>query len=328
MKTLSIIVPCYNEEQALKLYFSEVDKIIKDIKDYQIDFILVNDGSKDKTLEIMEELYQTRNDINYINLARNSGQNAALSAGLYASKADYIIMMDADLQDPVYLIKDICEKFTLGYEVVSPHRSSRKTDSKFKRDSASFFYKFVNKLEGKKIIPENVNCFRGLSKRAVETIKSLPEKDRLLVSEIPLIGYKSCYIDFQREKRVAGKSKYNINKMVNYAFDIISSSTSKPLYLPIKIGSILFGIFSLTSLTLLILYILSSLRIFDYYHTNLYLGFMIVSFILLAMSLIIFVLGIICIYLHNILINTRNRPTFIYDYIKWAKDKKEDITKK
>ena len=176
MKSISIILPCYNEEEALPLYFQNVDPIIKEIKDYNFNFILVNDGSKDKTLEVMNELYQKRDDIEIVNLARNFGQNPAIYAGLSVCDSDFTIVMDADLQDPVELIKTITEKFSEGYDVVSPHRANRKSDTWFKRTTAGLFYKFVNAIEGKKVIPENVNAFRGVSRRVVKLFNELPNK--------------------------------------------------------------------------------------------------------------------------------------------------------
>ncbi|MFA6625181.1 MAG: glycosyltransferase family 2 protein [Bacilli bacterium] len=319
MKRISVILPCYNEEESLPFYFDAVDDVIKDIKDYQFDFVLVNDGSNDNTLRVMHELYTYRNDITIVNLAKNFGQNPAFSAGLVTAKGDFVIMMDSDLQDPVTLLKEIADKFTDGFDVVSPHRTSRKEDSLFKRKSAGFFYKFINKIEGKKVLPENINCFRGLSRRAVDVLNSLPEKDRLIITEIPLIGMKTCHIDFSREKRQAGTSKYNLKKMVNYAFDNISSGTSHPLYTPIIAGSVMTGFFSVSSLALLIIYILGLCNVILPYSAVTV--FMIISFIFLGVGIIVFTLGILALYEHNILINTRGRPTFIIDKVYRQEDK-------
>ncbi len=319
MKTVSIIVPCYNEEQSLPLYFEAVDSVLKDVKDYEVDFILVNDGSQDKTQEVIEDLYNKRNDINYVRLSRNFGQNPALTAGLDASTSDYVIMMDADLQDPVEMIIAILDAFSQGYEVVSPHRTSRETDGWFKRVTAGAFYKFVNKLEGKQIVPENVNCFRGLSRRVVESIKDLPEKDRLLVGEIPLVGYKTCQIDFTRQKRSAGSSKYNVSKMFDYSFDIISSTTTKPLYTPIKIGVLGSGFFGVSTLALLITYII--LYVQHSGNASILGVSTIISTILFTAFLIIFFIGILAMYQHNIQINTRNRPTYFADTTVRKEDK-------
>ncbi len=323
-KKVSIILPCYNEEQALPYYFEAVDPVIKNITDYSFEFVLVNDGSKDNTLEVMNDLYNKRNDIVVVSLSRNFGQNPAFSAGLKVCSGDYAILMDSDLQDPVTLISDICNKFSEGYEVVNPHRADRKTDSLIKRKTAGMFYRFINKIEGKNVAPENVNCFRGLSRRVIDEINALEEKDRQIRTEVPYVGYKTCQLDFRREKRSAGDSKYNMSKMFNLAFDNISSTTAKPLYYPIKFGAIMGGITLLSSIGLTIWYI-----IYLFYNNffEISVGYTlqivsIISWILFGVNVIIFFIGIIGIYLHNILINTRNRPNHIIDIIKRPEDKK------
>lgn len=323
MKTISIIIPCYNEETVLPFYFEAVDKILPTIEGYRIDFILVNDGSKDGTLSVMQKIYRERDDVNIVNLSRNFGQNPALTAGLASSKSDYVIMMDADLQDPVTMIPRICEKFSEGYEVVNPHRAQRQTDTLFKRNTAAFFYRFTNSLEGKEVLPSNVNCFRGLSRRAVDRIMALPEKDRLLVNEIPLVGFKTCQIDFEREKRKAGKSKYNIKKMVNYAFDIISSGTAKPLYFPIKAGALSSLFFLGSSLLLLVFYFLGHYQVLSFDIQPLII-FLILSFVFFGISVLLFFIGLLGIYLHNVVINTRDRPTYCIDYLYRKEDKEKD----
>lgn len=314
MKKVSVVLPCYNEQESLPLYFASVDPVLAKIKDYVFDFVLVNDGSKDKTLEVMKELHETRNDITVVNESRNYGQNAAFTAGLMTAKGDYVIMMDADLQDPVELLIAICEKFSEGYDVVNPHRASRETDSYFKRTTAGMFYRFINRLEGQKVIPENVNCFRGLSRKAVDALLSYPEKDRYYVSMVPLIGLKNCNIDFVRQKREAGESKYNISKMFTYAFNLISTTTAKPLYFPIKFGAISSGFTFLGFLTSLILWILSLTGVLP--RIELYTRISLILFsVFFACSLVIFFIGIVCLYLHNILINTRGRPTTTIDEV-------------
>lgn len=320
-KRISVIIPCYNEEKSLPLYFKAVDPVLLEIKDYDVDFVLVNDGSKDKTLKVMEDLYQSRNDITIVSLSRNYGQNPAFSAGLKVCRGDYAIMMDSDLQDPVTLLPKIAEKFTEGYEVVNPHRSDRTTDSAFKKDSAGFFYRFLNRLEGRKVIPENVNCFRGISRRAIDAINELTEKDRYLLSEVPLVGFKTCYIDFKREERSAGESKYNLKKMVKYALDNISSATAAPLYLPIKFGVFFTFLFLFTSVILTVFYFLSRFGVLATSSSDIFALFMLASYIFLGLSILLDFLGLVAIYQHNILINTRNRPTYIIDFVKRHEEK-------
>lgn len=321
MKTISVIIACYNEEESLPLYFKAADEALVSLKDYQLEFVLVNDGSKDHTLEVMEKLYQERADITIVNESRNYGQNAAFSAGLASCRGDYAIFMDADLQDPVTMIPIIAEKFMEGYDVVNPHRVNRMKDSYFKRKTAGLFYKIINRLEGKKVIPENVNCFRGISRRVIDAINNLTEKDRYLLSEIPLAGYKTCTIDFSRQERQAGISKYNISRMVRYALDNMSSATAYPLYLPIRFGLSSLAVWSFVSLVLVILYGVSYAGLLSGYEAIKVT--MLLSFLFLATSLIILFIGILGVYLHNILINTRNRPTYFIDFVKRQEDKKQ-----
>lgn len=319
MSKVSIILPCYNEEESLPLFFEAVDPVIKAIDGFEFDFVLVDDGSKDATIDVMTALYLSRNDITIVKESRNFGQNAAFSAGLMTAKGDYVVMMDADLQDPVELLVDICEKFKEGYDVVNPHRTNRKSDSFLKRTTAKMFYSFCNILEGKKVIPENVNCYRGLSRRAVDYLNSLPEKDRFYVSIVPLVGFKTIELDFTRKPRKAGKSKYNIGKMFNYAFNLISTSTARPLYFPIIFGSVTGCLNLLLSIIFAILW---GVLKYPYHY------FFFLFFGLLLVSVIIFFIGILGLYLHNILINTRERPTYNIEQIRTPEDKVQEKTTK
>ena len=321
MKRISIIIPCYNEQESLPIYFNEVDKVLPAIKDYSVEFILVNDGSKDKTLDIMNDLYTKRNDITIVNLSRNYGQNPALSAGLEASQSDYVILMDSDLQDPVTLLPEVAKKFAEGYDVVNLHRADRKKDTAFKRNTAGFFYRFINKIEGKEVIPENVNCFRGFSRRVVDEILKMSEKDRYLLHEIPLVGFKTAFIDFTREERSAGQSKYTLSKLVSYALDNISAGTKAPLYAPIKYGVFSFMFNCFAALALTVFYVLCMPEV------NILGGFFVVQplfylfWIFTVTSLIISVIGVLGVYLHNILVNTRNRPCYLIDEIRRHEEK-------
>jgi|GEM_PF-713927 len=325
-KTVDIVIPCYNEEEALPLYFKAVDPVLSGIEDYQVGFVLVDDGSKDKTAEVMEKLYQERNDVTVIRESRNYGQNAAFTAGLKASRADYVILMDVDLQDPVELIPQILAKFSEGYDVVNPHRASRKQDSFFKRTTARMFYSFINKIEGKAVLPENVNCFRGLSRPIVDRLLSLPESDRFLINEIPYLGGKTVFIDFVRQKRDAGKSKYSVPKLFRHAFNVISSGTSEPLY-TLLMASVGANLCTGTSfLVLLVLWILGLCHVRPFIG-NVFTGIQtafLVSAVFYAASFILLAVGVLALYEHNIVLNTRNRPATILDSIRRPEDKKSD----
>lgn len=320
MKTVTIVVPCYNEEEALPIYFEAVDPVIKGIEGYSFSFLLVNDGSKDKTLEIMEDLYEKRDDVSYISLSRNFGQDCAVSAGLQHVDSDYAITMDVDLQDPVTVIPEIIIAFEEGYDVACPHRASRKKDTFFKRNTAKAFYKTINKLEGREVIPANVSLFRGLSRRAYTTVNNLPEADRHLLNEYAFIGFKRKMIDFERPERSAGKSKYSVRKLVSYALSLITSGTSKPLYLPLFI-SFFFNMFSLLGfLTFLVFFILGNLN-FAAFSLSWVTPCFILFGVFTAVSLLGIVLGIYGIYLHNVLLNSRGRPNYIIDIFRKKEDK-------
>ncbi len=315
MKKISVIIPCYNEQESLPLYFKAVDEVLPKIHDFQMEFVLVNDGSKDDTLNVMKKIHDEREDVRVVNLSRNYGQNSAFSAGLKSCDGDYAIMMDSDLQDPVTSLPDIAVKFLEGYDVVNMHRSDRAKDTAFKRNTAGLFYKLINMLEGKKVIPENVNCFRGISRKVIDEILSLSESDRYLLAEIPLIGFKTTTIDFVREERDAGTSKYSIKKLVDYAFANMSSITSRPLYFPLLAGMFSCLFTGLTSLVFLVLFILSYPGINIIPLFSLYQTLFILSCVFFGLSILLCFIGVLGVYLHNILINTRNRPNYIIESI-------------
>lgn len=320
MKKVTIVVPCYNEEEALPLYFKAVDPVIEKITDFSFDFLLIDDGSKDHTWDIMNRLYVERDDVTIIKESKNFGQQNALFTALLAVKGDYVITMDVDLQDPVELIADICKKFSEGYDMVNPKRACRKEDGFLKRTTAGMFYRFVNCIEGKKVIPENVNNFRGMSRRVIDTINSMPEKDKNVIQMGSIVGFKTCEIDFARAKRDAGKTKYSYKRLFQVAFDIIASCTSRPLYFPVMFGGVFTCFFSVSSLALLLCYILGQCgAMYPYSQITLW---MVISFVFLGFSILSLFIGIIGVYLRNVLINTRNRPMAIVDVIKTPEDKK------
>lgn len=318
MKTVTIVTPCYNEEATIEIFLKTLDPIVHDIEGYQFEYLFVNDGSKDKTLSVLEEQYKKRNDITIVNETRNFGQEPALYAGLKSAKGDYVICRDCDLQDNPSILPQICAKFSQGYDIVNPHRADRKKDSFFKRTTAAMFYNFINKVEGREAFPRNVNLFRGLSRRAVDTILALPESDRHFRVEYSYVGLKTATIEFVRGKRSAGESKYNLKALFNHAFNQLSSGTSRPLFLPILFGAGLTCFNGLGFFIFLILFILANCSVlYGGWITPLFIVFS----IFLARSILRIVRGVSMLYQHNILLNTRNRPTSVIDFVKRPEDK-------
>ncbi len=325
MKTVDIVIPCYNEEEALPLYFKAVDPVLKTLTGYKFGFLLVNDGSKDNTLSVMEKLYQEREDVTIINESRNFGQNPALIAGISQSKADYTITMDVDLQDPVTLFPEIMKAFEEGNDIVNPHRAKRK-DSFLKKKTAGAFYKVLNKAAGRTAYPENVNTYRAFSKRAREAILALPEKDRYVQNEIPFVGFKTKTIDFDRPERDAGESKYNAKKLFLHAFNLISTGTEMPLYQVMILGVIGLFFFGFITLAFLVLWILGMAGVSVFAIPAVLEGMkvgLIVNTVLFGSNLVLTGVGVGTVYEHNILINTRGRNTTIIESVRRPEDKKK-----
>ena len=244
---LSIICPCYNEEEVISLFITKLDSILKSTNlSYEV--IIINDGSKDNSLEKIKELKTIYSTIRVLNLSRNFGKEAALSAGLDKALGDAIIPIDVDFQDPPQLIPKLISKWQEGYEIVLAKRVDRKNDHFLKSLSAKYFYKIHNKISDVKI-PENVGDFRLISRKVLKSLKELPENQRFMKGIFAWVGYKTATVEYKREKREAGNSNFNGWKLWNFAIDGITSFSSLPLrvwlYLGIFISflSFLYGTF-------------------------------------------------------------------------------------
>lgn len=247
MKTLYLVVPCYNEEEVLpettkrltvKFQNLVQNKIIK--ADSRV--VYVNDGSKDKTWTIIEEIVLNNEFFQGIKLTRNKGHQNALLAGLmYAKeKAEIVISMDADLQDDIDAIDKFIEKNNQGFDVVYGVRSARKTDTFFKKTSAELFYKLM-KLLGADIIYNHAD-YRLMSKRALDGLSEFEEVNLFLRGIVPLIGYPSSIVEYERNERFLGESKYPLKKMLNFAFDGITSFSVKPIRMISMLGFMVFSV--------------------------------------------------------------------------------------
>ena len=247
MKTLYIVVPCYNEEEVLhettKRLKEKLDKLIKNKKIKKDSKVLyVNDGSKDNTWAIIEEINKNDKMFTGISLSRNRGHQNALVAGLLTAKehADIIISMDADLQDDINAIDEMIEKNNNGCDIVYGVRNKREKDSWFKRTTAEGFYKFM-KIMGVDVVFNHAD-YRLTSKRVLDNFADYHEVNLFLRGIFPLIGFKSDIVYYERNERFAGVSKYPIKKMLNFAWDGITSFSVKPIRMVLNIGIIMFVI--------------------------------------------------------------------------------------
>ena len=233
---ISIIAPCYNEEETIEPFLRRIEEILTQINEpYEIVFI--NDGSKDNTLNILLNAKQNFKNIRIINFSRNFGKEAALTAGLDKARGEAAIPIDVDLQDPPELIKELVAKWREGYDVVLAKRADRTSDSFAKRVSADLFYKLNGKISNVDI-PNNVGDFRLMSKRVVEALKQLPENQRFMKGLFAWVGFKTTVIEYAREKREAGQSSFNGWKLWNFALDGITSFSTLPLRIWLYIGAL------------------------------------------------------------------------------------------
>lgn len=225
---LSIVVPVYNESDTVTLFLEELEKAFIGKEQFRLEVLFINDGSTDDTLEVLKCLANQDPRVGIIDLARNFGKEAALSAGLQYARGDVIVPIDVDLQDPPELIHQMIEKWKLGYEVVLGKRADRESDSWAKKHSAKWFYKIHNKIADP-AIPENVGDFRLMDRKVVDALNELPESRRFMKGLFAWIGFKTTQVEYLRPERCAGTSKFNGWKLWNFALEGITSFSTAPL---------------------------------------------------------------------------------------------------
>ncbi|MBE0493919.1 MAG: glycosyltransferase family 2 protein [Thiomicrospira sp.] len=243
---LSIVVPCYNEEAVIPIFLTTIEPILKGL-DLSYELVFVNDGSRDNTLDVLQQAKTDYPEIRIINFSRNFGKEAALSAGIDFAEGKALIPMDVDLQDPPELIPQMVRIWQQqGIDVVLAKRIDRSKDSFFKRWSANIFYRLNNMISVNRI-PENVGDFRLVSRRCVEAIKLMGETQRFMKGIFAWVGFKTHTIEYQRDERQAGKTSFNAWKLWNLALEGITSFSTAPLRVWLYVGlvawclSILYG---------------------------------------------------------------------------------------
>lgn len=241
MDTLAIVVPCYNEEEMFPITVKALRELLKSLREkgkiaQDSKVLFVNDGSKDKTWELIEQAYEEYDDVYGICLARNVGHQNALLSGLSAAKefADMVISVDADLQDDISKMEDMVDSYLEGNDIVYGVRNSRKKDTFFKRQSAQIFYKLLSVMGVETVY--NHADYRLMSKRAIAELEKYQESNLYLRGMIPLIGYKTGKVYYERLERQAGESKYPFKKMLALAMNGITSFSVKPLTMITNLG--------------------------------------------------------------------------------------------
>lgn len=230
MKKISIIVPMYNEQEVATICYDRLTQVLVKMDKYDYEIIFVNDGSRDKTLEILEAIAKKDKSVKLISFSRNFGHQAAVTAGLRSATGDATVIIDADMQDPPEVIPEMIELWEEGHDVVYAVRNTRRGESKFKLLTAKAFYRMLNKLSDVKI-PIDTGDFRLVDKKVVEVLANLPEHNKFLRGLSSWVGFKQVPYEYERQERVAGKTKYPFKKMLKLALDGVINFSTKPLKL-------------------------------------------------------------------------------------------------
>ncbi len=234
-KLIDLVVPCFNEEAVLPSFYEETRKVTDHIQGYDFRFILVDDGSRDKTLSIMRDLAGHHTDVIYISFSRNFGKEAAMYAGLQATAGDYVIVMDADLQHPPAMIPDMIKGVEEGYDCVAARRTSRTGEGKIKSFFSSMFYRFSNHLSDVKMAEGAVD-FRIMSRQMIDAILSLGEVQRFSKGIFMWVGFDTKWIPYENVERTLGETKWKLSSLWRYALDGITSFSTKPLAYVSRLG--------------------------------------------------------------------------------------------
>lgn len=236
-KTISILVPCFNEELSLPRFYESLKKIMDSFPVYNWELLFVNDGSRDNTIRVIADLYKYDNRIAYLDLARNFGKENAMLAGFDYVKGDCMIIMDADLQDPPSMIPEMIEYWEEGYQDVYAKRKTRGKESWLRRQLSLLFYFILDKTTRYDVL-QNVGDFRLLDRKCIDSLKRLRESERYTKGLFCWIGYKKKEIEFDRGDRIAGQSNWNYSSLFNLAIEGITSFTTAPLRIATIIGLI------------------------------------------------------------------------------------------
>ena len=305
MDKISIIVPCYNEEAVLPIFYEEIEKVFKTMKGVKFELLFVDDGSKDKTLKILKDFSKKDSKVRFISFSRNFGKEAAMYAGLKESTGDYIAIMDADLQDPPYLLPDMYKAIKEeGYDSAATRRVTRAGEPPIRSFFARMFYKIINKISKADII-DGARDYRLMTRQMVDAILSMEEYNRFSKGIFGWIGFKTKWIEFENVERAAGETKWSFFKLFLYSIEGIIAFSTVPLTFPVFAG-VVFLIVSFI-LFLIGLFVLSS-------------STLVVASLFFVSGISSMSLGIIAQYLSKTYLEVKKRPIYI---VKEKEEKKK-----
>ena len=312
---ISIVVPCYNEEESLPLFYAEMCKVMEQMRE-SVDFelIFVNDGSRDRTLEISKELAGKDRRVKYISLSRNFGKESAMYAGLQKAKGDYVATMDADLQDPPSLLPTMYADLNTdeGYDCICTRRSTRKGEPPVRSFFARCFYKFINRISKTEFV-DGARDFRLMKRQMVNAILSMQEYNRFSKGIFGWVGFKTKWLEYENIERAAGQTKWSFFSLLLYSIEGIVAFSTAPLLIPMLCG-FLFCLFSvgLFAVQMVMLAVGNPL---SYLWTLINVGSLFVGIQLIC-------LGLVCMYLSRMYFEIKGRP--IYVIKEESKDEEEN----
>lgn len=311
-RVVSIVAPMWNEEQTVDFFLAEVLAVVEQQSEFDFEVLLVDDGSEDGTVARLERWVLDYQQVRVVELSRNFGHQAAITAGVFEARGEAVIVMDSDLQDPPSLIPEMIQAWESGADVVYAVRSERQGESWFKKTSARLFYRLLRGLSDTNI-PADTGDFRLMSRLVVETLRGMPERDRFMRGMVAWVGFNQVPVHFDRDPRHAGESKYPLSKMVRLGLAGIIGFSDKPLYLAITSGFFVL-ILALLGLGYLVLSFAFGWADVVRGWTSVVVGVMFFS----AVQLIF--MGVIGLYVSRIFVEAKQRPLYIIKRDSRAED--------
>ena len=311
MKKITIIIPAYNEEESLPHLYERLEKLMSSMEHYEFEILFVNDGSKDNTINLIKEYREKDNRISYVDFSRNFGKEIAMVAGLDYATGDCVIFMDADLQDPPELIPELVKYWEEGYDDVYAKRNSRKGETWLKKFTSKMYYRVLQHLTNVPI-QQDTGDFRLLDRRCVNALRKMRESQRNSKSMFSWIGYKKKEVLYDRDPRIAGKTKWNYKKLVDLAIDGITSFTTSPLRISTYISIPTFIVLFVYFVYVIAKCIVTSTMIQAYQA--------IILLILFFSGVQILLFGIIGEYLGRIFNESKDRPLYLVNEYNGKKE--------
>lgn len=303
MKKISVVIPAHNEEGNISLIYRRIKDVFAALEKYRFEIIFVNDGSRDNTQQVIEELAENCEEVKYIEFSRNFGHQAAVKAGMDASTGNAVISMDADLQHPPEVIFNMIKKWEEGFDIVYTIRTYPKEISAFKRKTSKIYYQFLATISDVNLKEGGGSDFRLMDASVVDVVRNMNESDIFLRGLSNWVGFKQTGIRFTAVQRASGESSYNLNKMMRFAFTGITAFSVKPLYLAAYLGFI----FSAISILGYGIYVIHSFIA----HTEISGWASLIMTVVFFGGLQLIILGIIGIYLGKIFKQVKERPNYI-----------------